>query len=319
MARVFMDNFESGSLDLWSLVSTPAAVSTVGRDMRGDYCYCGDGGEAGQLVIPGGGSSEMFFAGRLRPRYSYAYFFTFYEDSYDSAERIGRIRIENDKLTAYVGTSKVATGTITLSTSTTYLVEVQYKVDGASGIIKVYIDGVLDINYSGDTQNGTLTTIKRLTIDSDIYLDNVIIDDAELPGDTEIGILAPSGAGTTTQWTPSSGSNYACVDEIPVSDTDYNAVNTVDQIDTYATEDMSTDCIIKCVQVQARMIKDGTPTPQNAAIAVRSGGTDYFSADKAVPSSYASLCNMWVNNPADSAAWEKADVNAMECGIKSRT
>jgi len=52
-------------------------------------------------------------------------------------------------------------------------------------------------------------------------IDNLIVDNAGWIGQTRIQGLAVSGAGTTTQFDPSTGSNYECVNEVPYSDTDY--------------------------------------------------------------------------------------------------
>jgi hypothetical protein len=47
MARIFIDSFESGSFDLWDAeVGFPSITSTSGLNMRGDYCFLCDSGEA---------------------------------------------------------------------------------------------------------------------------------------------------------------------------------------------------------------------------------------------------------------------------------
>lgn len=154
-----------------------------------------------------------------------------------------------------------------------------------------------------------------------IHKDNIILDDANWIGDTKIQAIHPTGAGTTTQWTPSAGANYTCVDEIPAVDTDWVETNTINLTDTYASSNL-TGVIdnIKCVQVQARSMKEGAPTPLNIDLVVNSAGTDYLSTDKAVQSvTYKPIYFIWETDPATATPWLEATVNAAEIGIKSKT
>jgi hypothetical protein len=73
----------------------------------------------------------------------------------------------------------------------------------------------------------------------------------------------------------------------------------------------------KCVQLQALAKAEGSPSPHNLQLAVRTNGADYFSGDKAVPSSSTQLSSLWEANPATSAPWQEAEVNAMEIGVKA--
>jgi len=315
MARVFIDSFESGSLDLWdSLVGPPEVVSTTGLDMQGSYCFLAQPYEYAYKAIPA--AAEYWFALMARYTGTGCLMVTLY----NTGERMCRVEISSNKIVVRRGYDNVATGTKTLSPDTTYLIEGYYKAHDTTGAIQVKVDGTLDVDFSGDTKPGSGTTVNRFRLDSECYIDNVVIDDAEFPGKTFIAMLTPSGAGNSTQLTPSSGTNYGCVDEIPASDTDYVSTNVINQTDTYQTTNLpSSVCTVKCMQVQSRMNKDGTPTPQNVNMAVRVNGTDYFSSDIAVPSSYASVSNIWTVNPDDSAAWEKADIDGAEIGIKSKT
>ena len=57
-------------------------------------------------------------------------------------------------------------------------------------------------------------------------------------GNVKVEQLLPSAAGATTQWTPSTGANWAAVDEQPPSSTDYVGSTTSGQRDLYATTDL---------------------------------------------------------------------------------
>lgn len=325
MARVFIEGFESGGYDLCDGSNSLSVISSTGYDMDGSYClnmnafteyYYKDVSAANEYYV-----SVLWRTSNINGRGIMSV--------WNGSTVLCAVYRSGADIRASRGTTQVATADAGLANNNTYRIEAYFRIHDTTGRIQVKVDGVEYIDFTGDTKPGADTTIDRIQIgcvgSSSTFwahgqCDNFIIDDSEFPGDTEIRALAPGGAGAATQWTPSAGSNYACVDEIPVSDADYVSVDAVNQVDTYAMGNMAAgNKIIKCVQVQARMNKDGTPTPQNFNLAVRSGGTNYFSADKAVPAAYASLCHLWITNPADSAAWEKADVDAMEAGVRSRT
>jgi hypothetical protein len=119
-------------------------------------------------------------------------------------------------------------------------------------------------------------------------------------------------------WSPSTGDNYACVEEVPASETDYVKVNAIGNIDTYAAGNLvGTVGSVKCVQVQALAISEGAPTPTRLQLVARSGAVDYFSADILVPATSATLANIWETDPATAAAWTEGGVNAMEIGVKA--
>lgn len=326
MARIFIDGFESGGEDLWDAENNATVASSAGLDMDGSYCLDLNAlTEYIQKDITA--DDEMYFAFLYRPT------------SAANSEQIisvyngGTIlchlnRVANTGIIkAYRGAaSEVSSGTKVLAVNTTYLIEVHFKIHDTTGRIEVKVDNIQDIDFTGDTKPGADTQFDKVRLGygpgalwyTSAYFDNFIIDDAAWIGDTKIQVVVPTGAGTTTGWTPSAGANYACVDEIPASDADYVSINAVDTVDTYAAGNLIGDVSsIKCVQIQSRVRTDGAPTPTNLKLVVRSGGTDYFSGDNVVPASEKSLWNLWEDNPADAAAWEEADVNAMEMGVKS--
>jgi len=324
MARIFIDGFESGSLDLWDTVSGAAVASSAGLDLDGSYCLnlTSSTGYVNKIITA---VDEMYFAMRWRT--------TGLSDArtvfllYNSVTVM--IKILRDYVT---GRLFVQRGTTTIATSvgqpfalnTTHLVEAWVKIDDSVGRVVVKVDGITHIDFTGDTKVGADTQFNKIHLGYDgsysvkNYYDSFIMDDSDWIGNTNIQAVVPTGAGTTTEWTPSAGDNYTCVDEIPYSDADYVSTNTVDLTDTYATGDLvGTVSSVKCVQVQVRALTDGAPTPTNLKLAVRSGGTDYLSGDNLVPVTAKSFSHIWELNPADAAAWEEADVNAMEIGVKS--
>jgi len=326
MARVFIEGWESGGLENWDLNSSCTVVAAQ-EGMTGSYCLEATGINDYCYKNLLSSYASLYFAFKYRPTSDGAsqcilHLFDSGGTAIASIIRNKTSHFLEARRGAYNGTL-LATGTSALSAGVTYLIEVYYAPLNTGGSIQVKVNGnAVEINYSGDTTNG-LENIQRVSLgqpsDSMFYMDDLVIDDASWIGNTKIQGIVPTGVGTTTQWDPSAGSNYACVDEKPYSDTDYVSTNVTDEIDTYAAGDLSGSVAsIKCVQIQARCSKDGVPTPTQLQLAVRSGGTNYFSSSKTVPTVFGvPAWAIWEDNPADSADWEEADVNAMEIGMKA--
>lgn len=326
MARIFIDGFESGGDDLWDAESNANVVSSAGLDMDGDYCLdLNTTTEYIQKDITA--DDEMYFAFLYRPTHDDAEEMLSVYNNNTALLHFTRGLGGDNKIRIKLGASTtIATGTKLLSLNTTYLIEAHFKIADSGGRAEIKVDGIQDIDFTGDTKVDANTQFNRVRLGygpyanytTYAYFDNFIMDDAAWIGDTKIQAILPTGAGNTTGWTPSAGNNWACVDERPASDVDYVSINAVDIIDTYVAGNMvgSIDSV-KCVQIQSRTESDGAPTPTNLKLVARSGATDYLSGDKAVLAAPKGLWNLWETNPADSLAWEEADVNAMEIGIKS--
>lgn len=325
MSRVFIDGFEAGEHDMWDGEDNATVVSSAGLNMDGDYCL--DLNANLEYVEKDITADEMYFAFLYRPSASTSKGVIVFNNGTTILGCLKRDPDPNNVLSIYSGAfTLLDTGTADLDPNVTYLIEIYYKIADSGGRFVVKVDGVTDINFTGDTKPDANTQFNKVILGYHInatgytnaYFDNFIMDDASWIGDTKIQKILPTGAGTATNWTPSAGNNWDCVDERPPSDVDYVSINAVDTLDTYAAGNMAGAIgSVKCVQIQSRTESDGAPTPTNLKLAVKSGATTYFSVDKAVPASPKGLHNLWENNPADSLAWEESDINAMEIGIKS--
>jgi hypothetical protein len=324
MARIFIDGFESGTWANWDVVGgTPVISSLTG--CSGNYCvrfWIAGGNYLWKYISPistlYAGCLAQFGSGNTRAVRLYdsaTVIATIYFDSTNS-----RLSIYRGDVSTYLSSSLVGSFMI----NTWYHIQFKYKPDPTNGIFQVKIDDVLAIDYTGNTVTSSQTTVDGFRIEPQnyAYWDDVVLDDADWPGVSKIAGLAIDGAGDTTEWDPSTGSNYQCVDEIPASDTDYVSTNTVDKVDVYSLADLPAEAsIIKCVAVQARARKSGDSTPQNIAMVVRppTGGTNYAGSDQALPTSYLIFQDLWEQNPYTTSAWTPAEVNSMQAGIKSST
>lgn len=330
MARVFVAGFESHGTEVFNTVSGATRNSTSYLDMDGNYCLeCAANTDYAIKTLTTS-YDALYFAFRYRLNSNADGYYSNLITFYDSAgTAIGGIRKNiSSNLPEFYSESALATGITPVNISKTYLIEIYYYPKNSGGSCILKIDGVQQFSYSGDTTAG-LENIQTFRLGYDAvssrsgysYYDDIIIDDAHWIGKTYIQGLTITGAGTTTQWDPSTGSNYACVDEVPYSDTDYISTNTTDEIDTYALSNLSgTIDSIKAVALTARAAYDGSPTPTHIQLGVRSGGADYFATDFSPPSSFGFLGQRILEvDPATSAAWTESNVNALEAGMKATT
>jgi len=209
------------------------------------------------------------------------------------------------------------------------------------GTIEVRMDGIATpiINLTGlDTQNGGAGNISRLVVGETIALtspsavlnsqsrvmDIAIWDnDGNSPsgwvGDVRVDDYTPSGAGTTTQWTPLSGTNFSNVDEAAADyDVTYVGTTTNGYIDTYAMNNVthnppniysvSPNVVAKKVDAGAAQIKtkmiSGATTSTGAANTLTMG-------------TYIRYINHYGANPDTATAWTVATVNALEAGMEA--
>ncbi|MDI6752780.1 MAG: hypothetical protein QME78_00110 [Thermodesulfobacteriota bacterium] len=245
---------------------------------------------------------------------------------------LGTLKINTaGKFELYTGDSVtlVATGTATFNTDVWTLLELYIKIADSGGVLTLRVNGISDASFTGDTKPGTDTTVDSLFWAGTsnavyVYIDDIILFDTtgtvnnSWPNNLKVGLLQANGAGNSTQWTPSAGSNWSCVYAIPPSDVDYVKVNVVDRIDLYTLGDLPAEAKgIHALFLTARASKEGAPNVNNLQLALRTGGANYFSASKALPTVPGMLVNIWEQNPGTAAGWQASEVNALEIGLKS--
>ena len=330
MARIFIDGFEAGDLALWTAVGETGKISgTVIEGFKGIYSLNLNWNNRANKRTFASACAQLNVAWKIYINTINGTSIMNFVDSSNVVIASVCINTTSGKLELRRGGGTgelLATGTTVLNTAVTYLFEALLIPLNSGGTFTVRVNGVQEVTYSGDTTNGAESDIKAIIVGAhaaggtspNSYVDDVVVDDASWIGNTYIQKSQVSGAGTTAQWDPSAGANYACVDEIPASDTDYVSTNVTDEIDTYATGNL-TGAInsVKCVQLQGRIAYEGTPTPAHVQFGVRSNGTDYFSGDLTPGLTFAAFSRMLEQNPDGPAAWTESTVNAMEIGVKA--
>jgi hypothetical protein len=259
----------------------------------------------------------------------------------NSSTYIGGLKYDttNSKMLLYLGNPNggtlIGTGTISISTSVWYLLEWHLKVSDSVGVSQVKIDGVMDIDFSGDTKPSTQTQVDNWYTHygsgwADTAFDDFAFNttdntdgknDNSWCGEGKIELLKPNGNGNVSEWTGSDGNstdNYALVDDIPASSSDYVQDSTAGNQDAYTLEDFTgTNKSILRVWAEARAI-DTVPEGAQMKIGVRTNSVDYLSDAKTLLSTYTPIKGTeYKVNPNDSAAWEDADLDGLELVLET--
>jgi hypothetical protein len=219
----------------------------------------------------------------------------------------------------------------TLAHSTWYYVEIKAKISNTVGQVTINVDEVERLSTSADkdTQNGSnayagsilLTNVYNLTTKHD---DLYICDDSgsknnDFLGDIRVDPLRSDAAGAYTQFTPSAGNNYENVDEVyPDDNTTYNEHGTLNNKDTYNLESLPSPPASATIhgfksQITVRKTDAGA---KEAKMLTRSGTTDMLDSTINLSDTFTTHAKIYEDNPDDSAAWEDADINAVQVGVQ---
>jgi hypothetical protein len=246
------------------------------------------------------------------------------------------VRLRTDMTLALLrGSTTLATSTTTLAAGVEAYIEFSGLIHSSAGAATVRINSVSAATFSGNTQNSGSATWSTLALGmnagsvgngqganydvDDVYL---LDQSGSAPwntflGDCRVDARYPTAAGATTGWTPSTGANWAAVDDAaPNGDTDYVSTVTVPATDTYVTQDAPvTGATIYGVQhcLSMKKLDAGACT---IAPVIRHSGVDYPGANLSPGTAYAYGLQIASLNPGTGAAWTEAGFNAAEFGMK---
>lgn len=245
--------------------------------------------------------------------------------------------VEQDSVVSLTCNGSTVYGTTILAEDTWYVVELHLKIANSGGIAELKIDGqAVEATISGDTQ-GSYATVNRLyltgtsstSVSSQLVFDDIAIND--IAGgvddswceDGHIVALNPNTNGDSSQWTGSDGNstdNYALVDEVPSNgDTDYVQDSTSGNKDLYNLASIAAFVngqTVRRVWAEARARKTDTDAA-TLLLGVKAGTTEDWDTGTVLLESYTKILGEdHIVNPDDSAAWEEADLNALQVGIK---
>lgn len=228
------------------------------------------------------------------------------------------------------GGTTLATSTNVLSASTWYFVEIKATIHNTTGAYEVRVNGsstgwipaATGANTRGQSSNNFCDVISVQSGNgiSTCYIDDFYFLSGSAPnndflGPQKIVTLFPSGSGNYSQWTGNYAANYANVNELTGDgDSTFNQSATANQIDSFTFDDVPTGTIA-AVQ-HTMMVRQDAGAARTIAPLQRSSSTDYAGTTLSCAGSYQFLTDPRDTDPATSAAYTTANVNAAEFGYK---
>ena len=239
-----------------------------------------------------------------------------------------QLQFKKTSATSYVA---IYTHPEPLKINTWYYIEMSTFIHATAGRIIGRLNEQEVCNWTGDNvPYQSSAVLNYLHIDFGSYelgrLDDIyILDDSgsfnnTFLGDIRVDNVHPNGAGNYTQFTPSAGANYECVDENPYSETDYVSHLTLGEKDSYAYADVPTDLDDTAIfGIQLMNQSQRTAGTDNVKIKglLRTGAADYEeSTAQSLAETFKSNRVIWEKDPSDSNIWTQAKINACEFGME---
>lgn len=219
----------------------------------------------------------------------------------------------------------LATSTLTVTISTVYKVDLLVSY-GTSGRVRLYIDGVLYIDYTGDVTASGATTLDGLFLGAcsssssfNTFWSEVVVTDSEDTRPLSVKTLAPNAAGDTTAWT--SGA-YTDIDEIPASDLDVAISETAAQIFTVNCTGMPTgasNLSVRAVKSVALACRGSSGGPTKLDMGLRQSSTNAFAASQTLDTGFGAFSATWTTNPITSAVFTPTEIDNLQLAYRSAT
>jgi hypothetical protein len=332
MTRLITDGAEFGDLLLFSSYNGLTLTSSIKRS--GTYSYNLNGTTQSFVITPVSALSEFYFRIGIYINADFRLKFRNGTTVMASITRNNGTGILELHFADYNSATILVNGVTALSQNTWYLLEVHLKIHDTSGIAEFKIDGSLEgSTFSGDTRNGTPTTIDNIyslnPTGGGWYFDDIALNDTDNSdgkndnawcGDGHIELLMPTGnspdGGWSDQFTGSdsnSTDNYALVDELPPNGTDYVQSETVGHQDRYQLANWTgTGKRIRRVWTEARAL-DVSNLGSKLKLGVRVSNGDYLSAGRVLLGTYSRVVgDEYLLNPANSSLWDDTALNAAQ-------
>jgi hypothetical protein len=228
------------------------------------------------------------------------------------------------------GGTLLATGTSALSTGTYYYIELKALIAN-SGTYEVRVNGVSAFSGSADTQNTANASWSQIALGRNVgagasggnwdYDDLYVADSTgstnnDLLGAIRVKTILPDGAGNSTDFTPSAGSNFQNVDEASTDgDTTYNSETATGDHDTYTYGSVGFTGTVLGVQTNL-LVRSAGVGGETIRPKIRIGSTDYNGTSVAITTSYLDYLEIFGLSPATSSAWTIAEIDGAEFGIE---
>jgi hypothetical protein len=225
----------------------------------------------------------------------------------------------------------LSTSVSTITHSTFYFIELKVTLHDSTGVYDLKVNGTTYTSGSGvDTLVSGAATWDGIGLGGtnigqnySIDFDDLYVADGsggvedDFLGDHRIVcVVASSGNGGNTDWSPSTGSDHgALVDENPPNESDYNQSGTAGQRDTYNFAAVGVSGTVKALQT-LRYIKAEAAGVRSVAPVIRISSTNYDGTTQALGSDWTYHREIYRQNPATTAAWTISGIDGAEFGAK---
>lgn len=198
--------------------------------------------------------------------------------------------------------------------------DVYLKIHATEGVFRLYVDGAICIDYTGDTTAYRTNFVNRIGFGSTSTTSNGGVHSAAIIADIDTRPLTfhqrlPTGNGAETDWT----GDYTSVDETGLNDADFIKATALDDVETFTFPDLpvyAATQLLETLVISGRARNSGDI--QEIKGIARVGSTNY-EAPAVFDSSPTFLMQQWQLplNPANGQPWTGADIDAAEFGVKA--
>lgn len=215
-------------------------------------------------------------------------------------------------------------------TGTWHLIEAYIKIHDTVGRFVIKVDGITEVDFTGDTKPGADTAINNFyfvrktsyfCVDSVAINDTTGAEDNSWIGNTVVIALRPNADSGSQQWIGQDGdssNNYLHVDEgASDGDTTYVQTNTSGYKDLYDVSALSlpANCTIKRVYVQAIAV-DKSASAAQIKLNLKPGSTDRTTTITLQGNYKTYVGTEYLSNPDDSTPWEATDFVDIKVGLE---
>lgn len=225
-------------------------------------------------------------------------------------------------------------------------VGIRHKIDAVTGYLNFYVGGRLIFSYEGDTRPTHWDTVPVTDIlvysttmsymvgmgtvsggnqgfgnayIDDIYVNECAGESVRVPPLLRFDEKLVTAAGADAAFTPSAGSNFENVDEVPHdSDTTYNSAVAADLRDTFNFADFTLPANHAITRIIPKVFAKRLGSGELLSLHAYDGSTYLDSADLTPPSGYDRPIFADMPLQPDGTAWNETDLNAMQFGYRSR-
>ena len=191
-----------------------------------------------------------------------------------------------------------------------------------SGTAKVYVDGVLVIDFAGDTLNGGTGVITSAywgnpygtNISYNFVFDDIYVNEGARLGDLQVTVLRPNAAGSETDFTPSAGANWQNVDDTSVHDTDttYNTAEPSGSKDLFNLPAIGV--VGNVLAIAQHLVARKSDAGEKTIDAIIKSGSVEDVQNYALTETYQVRTRFLHQDPDGDVDWDVAAIDALEVG-----